>query len=195
MKLYQLRKIKQLLYVVIGLMGIILIRLFTLPLSYQKPVVKSEVIVKTDTIWTTKTDTFRMNTQTFKTVYIPKSDTVYQNLGLPRYPVKLYEDTLTSKDVTIYSQQYIDGELIDGILSYKLHVPKIVETIRVKEESKVIKSNLYAFGEIGGRSLGPEEVSFGLLYTHRSKWMISYRMGLSPTYNPTHHIGVGYRIL
>ncbi len=195
MKLYQLRKIKQLLYVVITLMAIILIRLFTIPTTYQKPNIESSVIVKTDTVWTTKVDTFTLNTNAYKTVYITKKDTVFKSSEFVNYPIKLYEDTLASTDVTIYSKQYVNGELINGTLSYTLHIPKVIETVKIKEVSTIVKNNLYAFGEVGGRSLMTPNASVGLLYTHQSKWMLSYRMGLAPIYKPTHHIGVGYRLL
>lgn len=195
MKLYQLRKIKQLLYVVIGLMAIILIRLFTLPTTYQKPNVESSIVVETDTIWTTQVDTLRMNTNAYKTVYVTKTDTVFKPSRFVTYPVRLYQDTLVSKDVTVYSKQYINGELVNGTLSYTLHIPKIIKTVKVKEVSTIVKNNLYAYGEVGGRLPQISNTSIGLLYTHQSKWMLSYRMGLAPIYKPTHHIGVGYRLL
>lgn len=195
MKLYQLRKIKQLLYVIMGFMVVIIFRLFTMPISISQPQVDTQIIVETDTIWNTNMDTLRMNTTSYETVYLTQRDTVYLSTSLKNIPIKLYKDTLTSEDVTIYSQQYINGSLIDGVLSYKLHIPEVVKTIRVKEKAPLVKHNLYAFGELGIRDFMPSQASIGLLYTHQSKWMFSYRMGLFSLYKPTHHFGVGYRIL
>mgnify|MGYP000719411502 CR=1 FL=1 len=195
MKLYQLRKIKQLLYIVMGLMSIIIFRLFTMPISISQPQVDRQIVVETDTVWNTNMDTFQMNTTSYETVYLTKKDTVYLSTSLKDVPVKLYKDTLKSEDVTIYSQQYINGNLIDGVLSYELNSPKVVNTILVKESRPMVNHDLYAFGELGGNADSPIKASIGLLYTHQSKWMISYKMGLSPIYKPTHHIGVGYRVL
>lgn len=194
MNLYQLKKIKQLLGVVIGLMVILLVRLFTLSNTYTKPNIHPQITIKTDTVWTTVADTFYLNTKQYETVYLTKTDTVYKGSSWSNYPVKLYKDTLETKAVTIYSQQHINGDLIKGLLSYQLHIPQVVNTVHVKEKSTLLQSGLFAYGEIGGRSTGFTNISLGLLYTHQTKWLMSYRVQLNPIYKPTHHIGVGYRV-
>lgn len=194
MNLYQLKKIKQLLVVVIGLMVILLIRLFTLSNTYLEPSNRKEIIIKTDTVWTTLADTFYLNTKQYETVYLTKIDTVYRRNQWSNDAVKLYKDTLETKAVTIYSQQFITGDLIKGQLSYRLHIPEIVNTVNIKEKSTLLRSALFTYGEIGGHSTGFTNISLGLLYTHQTKWIMNYRFQLNPIYKPTHHIGVGYRI-
>lgn len=192
----QLKVIKQLIFVVIGLLCFILYKLYALPDSgSQFSDVYRDVVVKTDTIWQTKYDTLKLNTKQFETVYHTKVDTVYQSIVLERYPVKLYKDTLTTDQVTIFSNQLIDGTLIEGQLSYALHIPEIVKTVHVKERIKAKERRLYAFGELGGNKTSFTNISAGLLYTHKAKWSASYRINMNPIYKPTHHFGVGYRIL
>ncbi len=141
MNLYQLKMIKQLLVVIVGLMVILLIRLFTLPNTpYTPSNISPQITVKTDTIWTTLADTFYQNTKQYETVYLTKVDTVYKESKLSKYPVRLYKDSLETKELTIYSEQYIDGILVEGLLSYRLHIPEIIKTVNIKEQSTLLQS-------------------------------------------------------
>lgn len=195
MKLYTLKIIKQLLVVVIGLLILMLIKLFTLPTLYINPDIEPEVIIKTDTVWSYKTDTLQINTKQYETVYLTKTDTVFEEVETVHYPVRLYQDTLETEDVTIYSKQYVDGELVNGVLSYRLHVPEVIKTIRIKEKTTKLQNGLFAYGEVGGNRSAFTNVSLGLLYTHQTKWLVSYRVNMNPIYKPTHHVGVGFRLL
>ena len=192
----QLKIIKRLIFAVIGLLCFILYKLYSLPnTERQFSDFSRYVVVQTDTIWQTKYDTLQLNTKQYETVYHTKIDTVYQSIVLEHYPVKLYKDTLTADQITIYSNQLIDGTLIEGQLSYELHMPEIVKKVHIKERIKVKERRLYAFGELGGNKASFTNISAGLLYTHRAKWSASYRINMNPIYKPTHHFGVGYRIL
>ena len=194
MKLYELRKIKQLLILLIGLMTIALIKLFSLPnlhITNHLP----QVEVKTDTLWQTKVDTLRLQTTTYKQVYLTVHDTIEKEIRIDSVLVNMYLDTLHTKDISIYSKQFISGRLIKGELNYKLYVPKEIIKTQTAYIPMQPKSNLSIYAEVGGLVTGNENLGVGLIYNNKNRWLVTGRINTLPVHKPSYHFGIGYRLL
>ncbi len=89
------------------------------------------VTIAKDTIWQTKTDTFKLQTVRYKTVYVHEDDVshVLEDQTSHETPelfkkAKVYQDTLSNDDIDIFSYNLLQGELLDNQLSYRLKVPR-----------------------------------------------------------------------
>lgn len=166
-----------------------------------------KVTVMTDTVYQVKIDTFYLQTEKYKTVYIPKKiESTGINLNVKEKEAlreegqvlfeeaREYRDTLLKDDLEIYSYNLLKGELLSSSLSYKLKVPREIKTTNIVEHPKMYKSGLYAFGEVGGNQRQFNNISLGLQYNRKGDWFVSYRSNFSQLSNVTHHIGVGFRI-
>lgn len=160
----------------------------------------SKISIVKDTVWQTKTDTFKVQTIKYKKVYVHKKDlqevikdttkidtTQYQQ-------AKVYKDTLSNNDIDIYSYNLLDGNLLDSRLSYKLKVPREITVTKTIEHPKTYRSGLYLFSEIGGNTQKFNNISLGLQYNRKGNWFASYRLNLINAKQPTHNLGVGFRL-
>ncbi|KAB1160347.1 hypothetical protein F7018_00275 [Tenacibaculum aiptasiae] len=154
-----------------------------------------------DTVWKTKIDTFKVQTVKYKRVYVHKNnvtkivkDTIFIKDTTNYVAAKTYRDTLNNTDVEIYSYDLVKGKLLDSNISYKLKVPREITITKTIEHPKVYRSGLYLFSEIGGNTHTFNNLSFGLQYNRKGKWFASYRLNLNQISQPTHNIGVGYRL-
>lgn len=161
----------------------------------------SEVTIVRDTIWKTKTDTFKIETTKYEKVYVHKKnvtqiirDTVFINDKIKYTTARLYRDTLSTKDVEIYSNHLIKGELLSGSLAYKLKIPKEILVTKTIKAPKKFRSGLYLFSEIGGKNKKANNLSLGLQYNQKGSWFISYRCNISTLSQPTHNLGFGLRL-
>jgi hypothetical protein len=162
---------------------------------------KATVTIKRDTVWQTKTDTFKVQTVKYKTVYVNKNDvsnvvdTTADIEDLSLYEeARAYKDTLSNDDIEIYSYNLLSGNLLDSKLSYKLKVPREITITKTIEHPKAFRSGLYVFSEIGGNRSVLNNLSLGLQYNRKGNWFVSYRVNLNTVENPTHNIGVGVRV-
>ncbi len=163
---------------------------------------ESKVTIIRDTVWQTKTDTFKLQTTAYKTVYVDKEnpktiveDTILRNAPSEDYvKAKVYRDTLINDDIEIFSYNLVEGKLLDSELLYRLKVPREITTTKTIEYPKTYRSGLYVFGEVGGNINAFNNTSLGLQYNRKGKWFVSYRMNLNLLEQPSHHIGVGVRL-
>lgn len=168
---------------------------------------RPKVTVMTDTVYQVKIDTFYLQTEKYKTVYIPKKVAstkinlnVKEKEALTKEEQVLFEeareyrDTLFKDDLEIYSYNLLKGELLSSSFSYKLKVPREIKITNTIEHPKAYRSGLYAFGEVGGNQRRFNNISLGLQYNRKGDWFVSYRSNFSRLSNVTHHIGVGFRI-
>lgn len=194
MKLYELRKIKGLLILLIGLTIVAMVKLFSLP---NHGVINNlpQIEVKTDTIWQTQVDTLRLQTTTYEQIYLTVHDTIEKEIRIDSVLVNMYLDTLHTNDISIYSKQFISGALIKGELNYKLHIPKEI----VKTQTAYIpmhpRSNLSIYAEVGGLVTGNQNLGVGLIYNNKNRWLVTGRINTLPVHKPSYHFGIGYRLL
>ena len=158
------------------------------------------ITVQHDTIWRTKIDTFLLERTKFKKVYVYReqpavvvSDSTLIKDTTAVMTARAYRDTLQTPSLEIYSYQLIRGVLLDGKLTYKNKTAEVnvKKTIRYPKQ---YYSGWYIFSELGGNATKFSNVSLGVQYQHRGAWFASYRMNLSTWSQPTHNIGVGYRL-
>jgi hypothetical protein len=162
------------------------------------------VTIVRDTIWQTKFDTLHIETTKFEYVYIPNVNSsnerklFKETISLEEKELftkgKLYQDTLQTDDIDIFTYNLVDGTLIDSKFSYKLKVPREITVTKTIEYPKTYKSGLYVFGEIGGNKQQFDNLSVGLQYQNKGKWFASYRVNLNQIQATTHNIGVGIRL-
>lgn len=160
-----------------------------------------KVTIIRDTIWQTKVDTFTVQTVTYKKVFVHKDkptvlikDTIYIKDTTQVIPARIYRDTLHRKDIDIYSYNLVNGFLLDSKVTYKLKVPKEITVTKTITHPKTYRSGLYVFSEIGGNAKKFDNLSLGLQYNRKGNWFISYRFNLNQINQPTHNIGIGFRI-
>ncbi len=160
-----------------------------------------KITVVKDTVWQTKIDTFKVQTIKYKTVYVHKNDltkivtdTVYIKDTTNYIAAKMYRDTLSNKDIDIYSYDVVDGKLLDSGLSYSLKVPREITVTKTIEHPKTYRSGLYLFSEVGGNPQTFDNLSFGLQYNRKGQWFASYRINVNQFNQPTHNVGIGYRL-
>jgi len=189
---------KTILYIILGL---VVLNFFNRQCSQEKNNKAPKISIVRDTVWQTKTDTFRVQTTRYKTVYvdtldvtetIEAEDIVIKPTGFTE--AKVYQDTLSNDDIDIFSYSLVDGSLLDNQLSYKLKVPRAITTTKTIEYPKTFRSGLYLFSELGGNNNQFDNISLGLQYNRRGKWFVSYRINFNEIPKPTHNIGVGFRV-
>ena len=161
-----------------------------------------KITVVKDTVWQTKIDTFKVQTIKYQKVYVHKNDvtnvvkdTIFIKDTTDYVAAKIYRDTLKNTDIEIYKYDLVQGKLLDSQLSYKLKVPREITITKTIEHPKTYRSGLYLFTEIGGNPQTFDNLSFGLQYNRKGKWFASYRLNINQLNQPTHNIGVGYRLL
>ncbi|UTD15673.1 hypothetical protein HER15_09410 [Tenacibaculum mesophilum] len=187
------------------LLGVIIVLLFInlFTKRYQKtnPQTPKITVVK-DTVWQTKIDTFKVQTIKYQKVYVHKNDvtkivkdTIFIKDTNNYVAAKIYRDTLKNADIEIYNYDLVKGKLLDSQLSYKLKVPREITITKTIEHPKTYRSGLYLFTEIGGNPQTFDNLSFGLQYNRKGKWFASYRLNINQLNQPTHNVGVGYRLL
>ena len=160
---------------------------------------KTKITIVKDTIWQTKTDTFKVQTTQYKTVYVTKKDTTIlkekpKQDSIAYFKAKVYKDTLSNDDIDIYTHNLVEGSLLDSELSYKLKVPREITITKTIEHPKSYKSGLYLFSEIGGNANKFDNFSLGAQYNRKGNWFISYRVNLNQLNQTTHNVGVGFRV-
>ncbi|NVK08255.1 MAG: hypothetical protein HWD89_04335 [Tenacibaculum sp.] len=161
-----------------------------------------KITVVKDTVWQTKIDTFKVQTIKYQKGYVHKNDvtnvvkdTIFIKDTTDYVAAKIYRDTLRNTDIEIYKYDLVQGKLLDSQLSYKLKVPREITITKTIEHPKTYRSGLYLFTEIGGNPQTFDNLSFGLQYNRKGKWFASYRLNINQLNQPTHNIGVGYRLL
>lgn len=162
------------------------------------------VTIVKDTIWQTKIDTLHIETTKFEYVYIPTTSSKKERKNFKKEITleekelfakgKLYQDTLQTDDIDIFTHNLVDGTLIDSKFSYKLKVPREITITKTIEHPPIYKSGVYVFGEIGGNKNQFDNLSLGLQYQNKGKWFASYRVNLNQIQSTTHNIGVGVRL-
>lgn len=187
------------LYIILGL---VLINFFNRKCSTISETEEPKITIVRDTIWQTKTDTFKIQTTHYKTVYVDTLDVtkIIETKTVDSKPqgfarAKVYQDTLSNDDIDIFSYSLVEGSLLDNQLYYKLKVPREITTTKTIEYPKTYRSGLYLFSEIGGNQNQFDNLSLGLQYNRKGKWFVSYRANINDLPQPTHHLGIGFRLL
>lgn len=155
-----------------------------------------------DTVWQTKIDTFKVQTLTYKTVYVNKDDvseiTEDRSKGIDtatQTEAKIYRDTLQNDDIDIFSYSLVEGNLLDSDISFKLKVPREITVTKTIEHPKTYRSGLFLFSEVGGNANQLDNLSLGVQYNRKGKWFVSYRANLNQFNQTTHNVGVGIRLI
>ncbi|CAA0204586.1 hypothetical protein [Tenacibaculum maritimum] len=186
-----------LLYIILG---------FLLFNSFFKPpkntiIKQPKVRIIRDTIWQTKIDSFPVQTIKYQKVYVHKNsptkivnDTIFIKDTTNFITANIYKDTLNNTELEIYSYNLVKGKLLDSNISYKLKVPKEVRITKTITHPKSYKSGLFLFSEIGGNINKFNNISLGMQYNRKGKWFTSYRLNINQLHQPTHNIGVGFRL-
>ena len=190
---------KTILYIILG---VLLLNSFNRQCSSISNNESPKISIVRDTIWQTKTDTFKVQTTQYKTVYVDTTDVtkLFEVKEEGTIPIgftkaRTYQDTLSNDDIDIFSYSLIDGSLLDSQLSYKLKVPREITTTKTIEYPKTYRSGLYLFSEIGGNQDQFNNISLGLQYNRKGKWFVSYRTNLKNTaQEPKHNLGLGFRL-
>ncbi|WP_425656786.1 hypothetical protein [Tenacibaculum ascidiaceicola] len=187
------------------LLGVIIVLLFVNLFTKRNQKVapqEPKITVVKDTVWQTKIDTFKVQTIKYQKVYVHKNDvtnvvkdTIFIKDTTDYVAAKIYRDILRNTDIEIYKYDLVQGKLLDSQLSYKLKVPREITITKTIEHPKTYRSGLYLFTEIGGNPQTFDNLSFGLQYNRKGKWFASYRLNINQLNQPTHNIGVGYRLL
>lgn len=190
---------KTILYIILA---IVLINFFNRQCSSPTQEQSPKVTVVKDTIWQTKRDTFKIQTTNYKTVYVDTTNVskiIEDQTGKQMVPdhfveAKAYRDTLSNDDIDIFSYSLVEGKLLNSELSYKLKVPREISVTKTIEYPKTYRSGLYVFSEAGGNISQFGNLSLGLQYNRKGKWFASYRLNLNAIQQPTHNIGIGFRL-
>lgn len=135
----------------------------------------------------------------FKTKYYPKWDTAYVDTtdSWPEFntPItRVYNDSLSDSNLTIFSSYKVLGLIKEQSLSYRLKTPlEIIKTVSRVDTLRVIKSpnwSLYGGLEVGGNTSKFNASPF--LTLNAKKISITYRYGVI---DKTHNIGLGIRLI
>ncbi|WP_417799891.1 hypothetical protein [Tenacibaculum sp.] len=186
------------------LLGVIIVLLFVNLFNKRNQKVAPQapkITVVKDTVWQTKIDTFKVQTIKYQKVYVHKNDvtnivkdTIFIKDTTNYVAAKIYRDTLKNTDIEIYNYDLVKGTLLDSQLSYKLKIPREITITKTIEHPKTYRSGLYLFTEIGGNPQTFDNLSFGLQYNRKGKWFASYRLNINQLNQPTHNVGIGYRL-
>lgn len=191
---------KTILYIILG---VVLINFFNRQCSQSSQKESPKISIVRDTVWQTKTDTFKIQTTSYKTVYVDTTNVLKviedqaNQHTIPEHFIqaKAYRDTLSNDDIDIFSYNLIEGQLLDSEVSYRFKVPREITTTKTITHPKTYRSGLYLFTEMGGNTSQFNNLSIGLQYNRKGKWFVSYRANLSQLNQPTHNVGIGYRLL
>lgn len=183
------------------ILGLVLFNFFARQCSRLSTSETPKITITKDTVWQIKTDTFKLQTVRYKTVYVHEDDVknVVDNVETLQNPseynkAKVYQDTLSNDDIDIYSYNLLNGNLLDSKVSYKLKVPREITITKTIEQPKTYKRGLYVFSEVGGNKNTLDNLSLGIQYNRKGNWFASYRLNLNQLQQPTHNIGVGVRV-
>ncbi len=189
---------KIILYIILGLL---IFNLLNKQCSAPKSTEIPTISIVRDTIWQTKTDTFKVQTTNYKTVYVNKDNVTEISDAKPKdtgnskvLKAKAYRDTLSNDDIDIFSYSLVDGSLLDSQLGYKLKVPREITITKTIEHPKTYRSGLYLFSEAGGNPSTFNNLSLGLQYNRKGKWFVSYRTNFNDLQQTTHNVGFGLRL-
>ena len=139
----------------------------------NKTTVKTITNTKTSIVYTSKRDSVKLDTSKYKKVLVYKdnptkilTDTLYIKDSTKYKSVKSYKDTISNKEIDIYSNSLIDGELLSGQISYRLKIKEIIKTKTI-EYPRTYRSGLYIFTETN-----LENLSLGMQYNREGKWFV-----------------------
>lgn len=190
---------KTILYIILGLVAF---NFFNRQCSSLQVDKSPEISIVRDTVWQIKTDTFKVQTTAYKTVYIAKDNvskvvkSIPQKIDATQFiKAKVYKDTLSNDDIDIYTYNLLEGNLLDSKLSYRLKVPREITTTKTITHPKTYRSGLYIFSELGGNQTQFNNISLGLQYNRKGKWFVSYRTNFNQSPKLTHNVGVGLRLI
>jgi len=134
------------------ILGLILFNMLPKRCSNFNRDMSPKITVSKDTIWQIKTDTFKLQTVRYKTVYVHEDDVDnvvedYRNQETPELfqEAKVYQDTLSNDDIDIFSYSLLQGQLLDNQVSYVLKVPREITITKTIEHPKTYRSGLYVF--------------------------------------------------
>lgn len=181
---------------IIGLFIVVAILLFKTGCNKPSPDLSPKIdsVTTHDTVWAKDT------LITFKPVYKPKWDTIYQidTLEYAGDPSDLfftreYNDSLVDTNQTVFYHIKTFGMLDSMAISYKLKIPiEINNTTTITIEKPITKSpkfSVYTGAEIGGNTSSFNLSPFINLNIKNNN--VYYRYGVL---DKTHNIGVGIKI-
>ena len=105
--------------------------------------------------------------------------------------LKEYKDTLSNKEITIFSTILTDGKIYQSDIKYELKYPVIEKTLTPKRKNK---SGLFLYSGIGGSKTQFDNLEIGLQYIHQNKWLVGYGINTLANGSPTHQVKFGIKI-
>lgn len=150
----------------------------------KNQIVGSDTVMEysSDTIWSKDTLYVYKKTPTLTdSIFIYNTDTSMCNY------IREYKDTIEDTNIVIFTDDLIQGRLIESGLSYKLKIPvKIIDSVKITINNKITnKYSLYGGVQLGYKSINPY-IDF-----NKSK----YQIGLGyDIYNKSPNIRLGYKL-
>ena len=105
--------------------------------------------------------------------------------------LKEYKDTLSNKEITIFSSVLTNGKIYQSDIKYELKYPVIEKTLTPKRKNK---SGLFLYSGIGGNKTQLDNLEIGLQYIHQNKWFVGYGINTLSSNSPTHQVKFGIKI-
>ena len=102
-----------------------------------------------------------------------------------------FKDTLSNREVTIFSTVLTDGKIYQSDIKYELKYPVIEKTLSPNKKNK---SGLFLYSGIGGNKTQLDNLEIGLQYIHQNKWLVGYGINTLANGKPTHQLKFGIKI-
>lgn len=159
------------------------------PTKYEKPdtITKIKIIYINDTI---QKLAYIKSPKVKDSIFI--HDTIkYHTLDYsPCNYIRVYKDSSTDSNVTIFYNDTIQGRLLSTELKYRLKVPKTIEITKIITNKTNDKYSIYTGMELGGNKTSFSISPFVSLNTRKNTYYYRYDI-----LNKTHNIGIGIKIL
>lgn len=105
---------------------------------------------------------------------------------------RLYQDSISDENLTLYYESTIKGQLLNNALDYKLKVPKLItKTIEISKPYPMPVSTLLLTGGIGGNVNQFSSVTLGLQFVSKKGWSLGYDYDLLQN---VHSVRLGIKI-
>ncbi|BDS14553.1 hypothetical protein [Aureispira anguillae] len=105
---------------------------------------------------------------------------------------RLYQDSISDENLTLYYESTIKGQLLNNPLDYKLKVPKLItKTVEISKPYPMPVSTLLLTGGGGGNVNQFSSVTLGLQFVSAKGWAIGYDYDVLQN---VHSIKLGFKL-
>lgn len=104
----------------------------------------------------------------------------------------MYKDSIEDKNLTLYYESTVKGQLLNNALDYKLKVPKLItKTIEIPKPYEVPVSAFFLNGGLGGNVNQFSSLTVGLQFVSAKAWSLGYDYDILQN---THNVNFGVRL-